>query len=198
MLERYSSAEKVLNTDSVIIANEQTHEERVLKINDKQKELKGRKRLRNYYEGRVRSHLEYANSVWYPKRKSHIDKLERVQKRATKLIPELSKISYTDRLKALNLPTLKYRRYRGDMIELFKIIKGIYDYTFVPYFDIIKLSEDSIRTRSNRYRLLQTHCHYDLRKLNFSNRGIPVWNSLPDYVVCAETVNTFKNRLVQR
>ena len=46
-----------------------------------------------------------------------------------------------------------------------------------------------------RYRLLQKHCHYDLRKLNFSNRVIPVWNSLPDYVVCAETVNTFKNRL---
>jgi len=59
----------------------------------------------------------------------------------------------------------------------------------------MKLSDDSIRTRSNRYRLLQKHCHYDLRKLNFSNRVIPVWNSLPDYVVRAETVNTFKNRL---
>jgi len=106
------------------------------------------------YKSLVRSHLKYANSVWYPKRKSDIDKLERVQKRATKLIPELSKISYTDRLKALNLPTLKYRRHRGDMIELFKIIKGIYDYTTVPHFDIIKLSEDSIRTRGNRYRLL--------------------------------------------
>ena len=47
-----------------------------------------------------------------------VDKLERVQKRATKLIPELSKKSYSDRLKALKLPTLKYRRYRGDMIQL--------------------------------------------------------------------------------
>ena len=54
-------------------------------------------------------------------------KLERVQKRATKLIPQLSKKSYSDRLKALKLSTLKYRRYRGDMIELFKIIKDIYD-----------------------------------------------------------------------
>jgi len=84
--------------------------------------------------------------------------------RATKLIPELSKISYIDRLKALNLPTLKYSRHPGDMIELFKIIKGIYNYTRVPHFDFIKLSEDSIRTRGNRYRLLQKHCHYDLRK----------------------------------
>ena len=70
------------------------------------------------YKSLVRSHLEYANSVWYPKRSTDLDKLERVQKRATtcKLIPELSNKPYKDRLMALNLPTLKYRRYRGDMI----------------------------------------------------------------------------------
>ena len=35
-------------------------------------------------------------------------------------------------------------------------------------------------------------CHYDLRKFNFTNRLIPIWNSLPDQVVSTETVNTFK------
>jgi len=39
------------------------------------------------------------------------------------------------------------------------------------------------------------HCHYDLRKYNFTNRVIPTWNSLPDFVVSAGTINTFKNRL---
>jgi len=69
--------------------------------------------------------------VWYPKRKTNIDKLEQVQKRATKLISELSNKPYSDRLKNLNLPTLKYRYYSGDMIELFQIIKGMYDPTCV-------------------------------------------------------------------
>ena len=58
-----------------------------------------------------------------------VEKLERVKKRATKLIPEISKKPYRERLQVLNLPNLKYRRYRGDMIEVFKIIKGIYDPT---------------------------------------------------------------------
>jgi len=77
------------------------------------------------YKSLVRSHLEYANSVWYPKRKMDVEKLERVQKRATKLIPEISKKPYIEQL--------QYRRYRGDMIEVFKIIKGIYDSTCVPH-----------------------------------------------------------------
>jgi len=57
-----------------------------------------------------------------------------------------------------------------------------------------ELSEDLIRTRGNGYKFIQHHCHYDLRKFNFTNRVIPIWNSLSDHVVSAETVNT-KNRL---
>ena len=61
----------------------------------------------------------------------------------------------------LNLPTLKYRIYRGDMIELFKVIKDIYDPACVLYFEFVELSEDLIRTRGNKYKLAQHHCHYD-------------------------------------
>ena len=115
-----------------------------------------------------------------------------VQKRATKLIPELSKKSYSDRLKSLNLPTLKYRRYRGNMIELFKIVNGKYDSACIPHFEFMELSDNLIRTRGNKFKLVQHHCHYDLRKYNFTNRVIPIWNSLSNFVVSAETINTFK------
>jgi len=81
------------------------------------------------------------------------------------------------------------------MVELFKIVKGIYDHACIPHFDFVELSQDLIRTRGNKYKLVQHHCHYDLRKFNFTNRVVPIWNSLSNHVVSADTVNTFKDRL---
>ena len=80
-------------------------------------------------------------------------------------------------------------------LEVFKIIKGIYNPACAPHLDFLELSDDSVRIRGNKYKLIQHHRHYDLRKFNFTNRVIPIWNSLPDQVVSAETVNTFKFRL---
>ena len=56
----------------------------------------------------------YAHSVWYPYKKGDITDIEKVQKRATKLIISFKNCSYKERLQILNLPTLKYRRLRGD------------------------------------------------------------------------------------
>jgi hypothetical protein len=143
------------------------------------------------YKSLVRSHLEYANTVWSPYRKEDIFKLERVQMRATKLIHGLKHLSYNERLKRLKLPTLKFRRARGDMIEVYKIITGKYDVETTVSF---KPNSDT-STRGNRYKLYQGQVKYDLRKYFFSNRIIRIWNSLPDVVVNAGTTNTFKNRL---
>ena len=59
------------------------------------------------YKHLVRSHLEY-NSVWAPYRKLDIDKLEKVQKRATKMIQGMGNFKYPERLRQLELPTLAY------------------------------------------------------------------------------------------
>ena len=76
------------------------------------------------YKTLVRSHLEYANSVWSPYRQMDIKKIEKVQMRATKMVQQFKKLSYEDRLRRLNLPTLKYRRLRGDMIQVYNIVSG--------------------------------------------------------------------------
>ena len=57
----------------------------------------------------------------------HIESIEGVQRRATKMIPELKHLSYPERLEKLKLPTMAYRRARGDMIEVFKLVAQIDD-----------------------------------------------------------------------
>ena len=83
------------------------------------------------YKAMIRSHLEYAVSVWNPHHQSLIEKLEKVQKRATKLVINVKKLHYEKRLRRLKLPTQKYRRIRGAMIELGMLIPGYLD-TRVP------------------------------------------------------------------
>ena len=64
----------------------------------------------------VRPHLEYAQAVWQPYKRMHIDAIERVQRRATKKVQGLHDLEYPERLNRLGLPTLAFRRLRGDMI----------------------------------------------------------------------------------
>ena len=61
----------------------------------------------------VRPHVEYANAVWSPYLKKHIDAVENVQRRATKYLPGFYDMPYPDRLKNIGIPTLAYRRYKG-------------------------------------------------------------------------------------
>jgi len=77
----------------------------------------------------VRSHLEFSNSVWSPYKVGLIEMLEKVQKRATKMVSACNKLSYSDRLNYLDIPALKYMKHRGDLIETYKILHGIYDCT---------------------------------------------------------------------
>jgi len=79
------------------------------------------------YKTLVRLYLEYANCAWSPFRQMDIEKVERVQMRATRMVKQLKNRSYEDRLKLLNLPTLKYRRLRRDMIQVYNIISGVHD-----------------------------------------------------------------------
>ncbi len=83
--------------------------------------------LVHLYKSLVRPYLEYGVETWCPKTKRNIRLLESVQRRATKLIPELSQLPYEERIKCLKLPSLVYSRHMGDMIQVFTYMNNIWD-----------------------------------------------------------------------
>ena len=139
----------------------------------------------------ARPHLEYGAPIWQPYKKGDKELLEKVQRRATKQLPGLKDKSYDQRLRELQLPTLAFRRLRGDMIEVYKLFNK---YTCKTE-DVLKLDENQGRTRGNQRKLFKSAGHLEKVKNSFSRRVVHSWNSLPNEVVLADNLNIFKNRL---
>ena len=70
----------------------------------------GRRKFYFVIQSILRCHLEYAESVWNPHYMYLIDDMEKVQKRATKILRQCRRLNYRQRRKCLNLPTLAFRR----------------------------------------------------------------------------------------
>ena len=141
------------------------------------------------YKALVRPHLEYAQEVWQPYLKRQSILIERVQRRATKLIPEIKNLTYEERLTYLKLPTLKYRRLRGDMILTYNMFKsGETNDKLLKRHTL----HDNFQTRGHNRKLSKEHCRLDIRKNSFSQRIVNTWNSLPSNIVQAKNTNTFK------
>ena len=144
------------------------------------------------FKALVRPHLEYANCVWSPRFQEQIDDIERVQRSATKQVPGLQNMTYSERLRTLKLPTLKHRRRRGDLIETYKIVHQLYDKGAVPELNWIPAN--SI-TRGHQFRMRPVLSHTKLGQSRFTSRIVNDWNSLPSDIVSAPSLNSFKNQL---
>ena len=149
--------------------------------------------FKKLYTTFVRPHLEYAQAVWQPFLRKHVNIIENVQKRATKLVDGLSELPYDERLRFIDLPTLEYRRARGDMIEIYKHFHA-YDRQSLA----VSFKPRDRPSRTHNYQL-----HIPVPKdgvrgpqsNSFYFRTPKIWNDLPRHVVEANNINTFKVRL---
>lgn len=143
------------------------------------------------YKSMVRPHLEFSQIVWSPYLLKYVDLIERVQRRATKLIPGYENLTYEERLRRTKLPSLTYRRLRGDMIETYKIGKNIYDPRVA---DNILTYTEYDGTRGNSEKLFHKRCNLNVRKNVFSIRVAKLWNRLPQSVINATSIKMFEHR----
>jgi hypothetical protein len=142
------------------------------------------------YKSLVRPLFEYGHCVWQPHLKTLCSEVEDVQRRATKLLGTLKDKPYPERLRALKLPCWEHGRLRGDMLEVYKYLHGYYKVQR-SVFQKATTSE----LRGNSHKLHKCQYRLNIRGNYFSQRTITTWNSPPDAVVTAPSINAFKSRI---
>src|SRR6218665_2458910 len=142
------------------------------------------------YKSLVRPQLEYWIQVWSLYQKQDREKLEKVQRRATKMIQGHKDLSYEERLIRCGLTTLEKRRSRGDLIEAYKIITGKESIQLERFFELAP----SKGTRRHRYKLFKKR-KGTLGQKFFSARVVDLWNELDDSTVSVDNVTVFKRKL---
>ena len=152
------------------------------------------------YKSLVRPHLEYASVIWSPFTKQYQDMIEKVQRRATKMLPDLKELQYHDRLKILQLPTLKYRRLRTDLLLIYKLSHNLIDMDQDTHCKKCSHNTEMLQktfrstNRGHEYKY-QIHHHQGIRNRFLTARALKYWNSLTPITVNSPSINIFKNNL---
>ena len=146
------------------------------------------------YKSLIRPHLDYCGTAWRPYLAKDINKLEGIQRRLTKIIAECKDKEYCERLKEVHLTTLETRRTRADLIQTFRLMKGIDKVELTNFFNM-NISERSSTLRGNTLKIVKKRFDKTVAKFSFKNRVVNDWNNLPDDIVQSEGINTFKNKI---
>ena len=139
----------------------------------------------------IRPLLEFSSSLWFTLYIGDLKKLESPQRRWTKQITGLESLPYSERLKVLDLYSVKGQLICHDLIMCWKIFHNL---SVIQPSDMFQLSPLSA-TRGHRFKVLHQFSSIDCRSRFFSNRIISLWNSLPSAVVELESLNSFKSAL---
>jgi len=155
--------------------------------------LRDSKTFAKLYLVYVRPLLESAAPVWNPSKKESIHELEKVQRRALRMISDIGSLPYEEHLKALGIQSLEDRRRRGDLIQCFKTMNGHGDIDPNSWFKFVQDRHD-VNTRIHEANhIVPDKCKLNVRKNFFVNRVAKNWNDLPIEVKSATSTNSFKN-----
>jgi len=143
------------------------------------------------YSFLVRPHLESCIHLWSLQHKNDMDLLEWVQRRATKMIRGLERLSNEQRLRQLGLFSLQRSRLQGDLIADFQYLKGAYKKDGDNLFSRACCD----RTRSNDFKLKEGRFRLEIRKTFFKMRVVKHWSGLPREVMEAPSLETVKVKL---
>ena len=143
------------------------------------------------YKALIRPLLEYGSVIWNPLFVMDIQEIEKVQRRATKLVKSISHLPYEDRLRLLKLDSLKYRRRRNDMIQVFRIFKGL---DRIEATSMFTRSHNTI-TRGHSYKIAKIRAKSCQRQNSFTMRIVNDWNNLKETTVTSPSLNAFKTAL---
>ena len=146
----------------------------------------------SHYTNPSSAHMSNMSCNSGPKNlRRNIDKIEKIQRRATKMIPEIGNHSYHQRIKDLDLISLVQRRLRGQLIEVFKYLNEFNSASARELFDY----DLNDRTRNNGAKLIVTHFNTSVDQDFYPIKITTTWNALPSELVSSRIEKSFKNSL---
>jgi hypothetical protein len=140
----------------------------------------------------VRPHLEYSVAAWSPWNEADKECLEKVQKRAVNMVSGFRARSYEERLLELGITTLEERREHLDMVQTYKILKGVDNVSREIWFDMASQGTRATRQSADPLNIRPQASRLEIRRNFFSQRVVEKWNKVPKDVKNAPSVQAFK------